>query len=261
MIFISHTYSDKERIYPLVSHLADVYGMENIFYDSWSIRPGDSIIGKMEEGLKKCKFFFFFISKNSLTSEMVALEWKTSLIRSAKNKEIRFIPVKLEECDVPAILMDTLYIDCWRNDIETVKRQMIDVINGLEYVQPRIQEKFKNVQALVRPISDGCFDFEIHAKCYLEPRSSYLVGLMNEPSDVKCLVGGLVNVNHHKKIFANGGNGISINLHKNLAVGFPSRFRLQTVDGQPIKLIFLGYENKEDSYEPIPFKFYSEGNS
>ena len=252
MIFISHTHSDKERISPLVSHLAEVYGTENVFYDSWSIRPGDSLIGKMEEGLKKCKYFFFFVSKNSLTSEMVALEWKTTLIRCAKKEDIQFIPLKLEECDLPTILRDTIYIDCTRTDIETIKRQMIDVINRQEYVQQHPLEKFNNVQAVVRPISDGCFDFEIQAKCYFEPKSSYLIGFMNEPSNIECFASGMLSVNHRKKIFMNGGNGIAIDLHKSLAVGFPTRFRLETKDGQAIQLFFLGHEKKEGCYEPIP---------
>ena len=66
MIFISHNGKDKEVVAPFAHKLAEIFGIKNVFYDSWSIRPGDGIIDKMNEGLEKCKFFFFFISKNSL---------------------------------------------------------------------------------------------------------------------------------------------------------------------------------------------------
>jgi hypothetical protein len=68
MIFLSHNFKDR-----------DIFGQENVFYDSWSIQPGDGIIDKMNDGLTQCKLFFFFVSNNSLNSEMVKLEWLNAL--------------------------------------------------------------------------------------------------------------------------------------------------------------------------------------
>lgn len=59
MIFISHYSKDKPIVEQLAVRLSDVYGQENVFYDSWSIQPGEGIIDKMNQGLQKCKFFFF----------------------------------------------------------------------------------------------------------------------------------------------------------------------------------------------------------
>lgn len=56
---------------------------KTFFYDSWSIRPGENIIGKMNEGIEKCKYFFF-ISNNSLESLIVDLEWQSALFKAAK---------------------------------------------------------------------------------------------------------------------------------------------------------------------------------
>ena len=65
MIFLSHNYRDKDVVGPIAVALANKYGKDNVFYDSWSIKPGDGIINEMNNGLEKCKFFFFFISENS----------------------------------------------------------------------------------------------------------------------------------------------------------------------------------------------------
>ena len=70
MIFLSHNYKDKPVIEQVALKLSAIYGQQNVFYDSWSIQPGDGIIDKMEEGLTICKFFFFFVSVNSLQSNM-----------------------------------------------------------------------------------------------------------------------------------------------------------------------------------------------
>ena len=91
-IFISHNYNDKAIIEPIAVKLASLYGSENIFYDSWSIQPGEGIIDKMNEGLFECDFFFFFVSKNSLQSNMVKLEWQNALFKATKNT-VKLIPV------------------------------------------------------------------------------------------------------------------------------------------------------------------------
>jgi len=112
MIFLSHNYKDKDIVEPIAVRLKEIYGEDNVFYDSWSIKPGESIIGKMNDGLIKCKWFFYFISNNSLNSSMVDLEWQTALYKSAKDG-LRFIPIKIDECYPPQILLNTLYLDMY----------------------------------------------------------------------------------------------------------------------------------------------------
>ena len=107
MIFLSHNCNDKIIVRQIAEILSNAFGTENVFYDEWSIQPGDSIIGKMSEGLEKCKFFFFFNSKHSINSKMVSLEWQTALRNI--NKGIRFIPVILDnDVEIPIIISDIL---------------------------------------------------------------------------------------------------------------------------------------------------------
>lgn len=56
MVFISHNSKDKPIVEPIAIKLATVFGQDKVFYDSWSIQPGDGIIDKMNEGLSNCKF-------------------------------------------------------------------------------------------------------------------------------------------------------------------------------------------------------------
>src|SRR4051794_22504450 len=79
VIFISHTHADKPVVEPFALKLAEVFGEDQIFYDSWSIQPGEGIIDKMNEGLGATSVLFFFVSKKSLTSKMVDLEWQNAL--------------------------------------------------------------------------------------------------------------------------------------------------------------------------------------
>lgn len=104
MIFISHTAKDKPIVEPIALKVSEVVGREKVFYDSWSIQPGDGIIDKMDNGLSQCRFFFFFVSKNSLQSKMVSLEWQNAILKTTRG-ETKVIPVKIDDCLMPAILM------------------------------------------------------------------------------------------------------------------------------------------------------------
>ncbi len=44
--------------------LTGIFGQDQVFYDSWSIRPGDGIIDQMNKGLEAPEFVFFFVSAN-----------------------------------------------------------------------------------------------------------------------------------------------------------------------------------------------------
>ena len=50
MIFLSHNYKDKPVVEQIALKLSAIYGQNNVFYDSWSIQPGQGIIDKMNEG-------------------------------------------------------------------------------------------------------------------------------------------------------------------------------------------------------------------
>ena len=41
MIFLSHNYKDKPLIREIAQNLEKVFGREKVFYDEWSIQPGD----------------------------------------------------------------------------------------------------------------------------------------------------------------------------------------------------------------------------
>jgi len=68
---------DKPLIEPVAIRLGAIFGQNQVFYDSWSIKPGDGIIDQMNKGLEAPEFVFFFVSANSLNSGMVKLDGKT----------------------------------------------------------------------------------------------------------------------------------------------------------------------------------------
>ncbi|MBU2828566.1 MULTISPECIES: toll/interleukin-1 receptor domain-containing protein [Acidithiobacillus] len=144
MIFLSHNQKDKPVVEQIALRLKEILPQDEIFYDSWSIQPGDGIIDKMNEGLANCRLFLFFVSKNSLQSEMVKLEWQNALLKATKG-QTKIIPVKMDDCLMPPILMQSLYIDLFGQGLEIALRQIMDVISGKNTFAPGPQE-FANLR-------------------------------------------------------------------------------------------------------------------
>ena len=69
MIFLSHNSNDKPVVEQVALKLKNIYGQDKVFYDSWSIQPGEGIVDKMDEGLTNWHTLFsdttFVIRKNS----------------------------------------------------------------------------------------------------------------------------------------------------------------------------------------------------
>lgn len=261
MIFISHTAVDKDVIAPIAYDLAKVYGQENVFYDEWSIQPGDSIIEKMDNGLKECKFFFFFVSKNSLKSEMVNLEWRNILMKKS-NKEIKFIPVKIDDCEMPTILSETLYIDCKKYDMETIKRQIIDIING-EIVEHKHIKEFENIEAIIQYETDRSVIVEFTSKVYLEPISQYCIyvndvyALDVDHEEYSMNIGQYANMPYNGKFV----DILYLKTPRATAVNFPLRIKLIRRGKKKIEITACGHAISENKYHLIPCKIKNNTNT
>lgn len=256
MIFFSHTSADKPLIEPIAIQFLQVFGQENIFYDSWSIQPGDGIIDKMSEGMSKCKFFFFFVSKRSLDSKMVQLEWQNMLMKASSNRDIKFIPVKLDDCMMPAILLQTLYIDIYGKGMEFATRQMVDVVNGINTFNLGIQ-KFENVRGQIEKLAEEEVKITFEAVSYAEPISRYLILLDNEEDEVNYSVDGesMYNSSFNLGVELNNGlkvNAIFISLLRSTTPSFPVKVLLKHKSGGNISLKGLMKQTSEELFEAIP---------
>jgi hypothetical protein len=257
MIFLSHNSKDKPIVEPIAINLSKVYGMDKIFYDSWAMQPGEGIIDKMNEGLEKCLYFFFFVSKNSLASNMVKLEWQNALYKATQNK-IKLIPVKLDDCLMPAILTQTLYIDIYGKGLDYGFRQIVDVINNVNIFQPSIQT-YENVRGyILKKSSELEIYVEIRAETYIEPMSKYILLLENSENEVD--VNTINQIKYQSPVFMKDVNvadnykcnGVYFRLAEPTVPGFPIKFILKKVTEKPIRFSGIMRGISENSIRQIP---------
>lgn len=179
-IFISYNHNDAGLIDMIARRLELEFGRNNIFYDAWSIQPGDSIIGKMNEGLESFTTFFFFISPTSLASKMVSLEWQTALNR-AVNNDLKFIAVRIADCNPPTILSDKQYIDLYGEGLDSAVEKMKCVVKSESAYRPL--DDVQNLIATATIKNEKTITFTIDAKMYAESNPTFAFACSNPLSD------------------------------------------------------------------------------
>lgn len=254
MIFLSHNHKDKVLVEQIAIRLRDIFGQDKVFYDSWSIQPGDGIVDKMNEALAACKLFLFFVSKNSLQSNMVKLEWQNAVMKMASGAT-KIIPVKLDDCLMPPILLQSLYIDLFGQGLEVALRQVVDVTQGRNTFAPGPQQ-FSNLRAYV--YTEGAATIvQCRAEHYLEPISHFLFLVSNPEPELSFQYksGSMCNTGFHTGIKLNDGsnhNAQFIGVDKGTVPGFPFIVEILPKDGATLRLNGVMHEKKMNEWAQIP---------
>lgn len=253
-IFISHNCNDKAIIEPIAIKLASIYGKDSVFYDSWSIQPGEGIIEKMNTGLFECDYFFFFVSKNSLQSNMVKLEWQNALLKATHNT-VKLVPVKLDDCMMPTILLQNLYIDIFGKGLEVGFRQIVDVINNQNTFQATYQT-YENVRAKITKIDKG-YRVEVSAITYFEPMARFMILIDCPTNKVKsiCISDGMRTMGRQDNLTLNNGlvcNALFESVSRGIAPGFPYCIEITSDEDEHFICHGVMRAISQDEYRMIP---------
>lgn len=182
-IFLSHKHEDKPIVEPIALRLKGIFGEDAVFYDSWSIRPGDGIIEKMNEGLSAPEFVFFFVSPLALQSSLVQIEWQNALLKASKG-ETRLIPVRIANVAMPEVLKQNLYIDIYSVGIEVGLNQIVNVVQGNSSFSPS-HKGFSNLTWKITDIKESEITTQIQASHLMEPNPNFVFLLANAQDEIK----------------------------------------------------------------------------
>lgn len=104
-VFVSYSHADQ----PMAARVAGALRAagQNVWIDEAEIRPGQSFIERMNDGLESAAYVVLLCSAASLASHAVSREWMSTLAR----RDVVLLPIKIEAVQLPPILADLLYID------------------------------------------------------------------------------------------------------------------------------------------------------
>ncbi len=109
-IFLSHTSEDKPFVRRLKESLEN-HGVTKVWLDEAEIQIGDSLIKKIDEGLRMTKYIGVILSPRSIKSNWVEKELEIAMNREIGTGEVVVLPLVMEECDLPTFLQGKLYAD------------------------------------------------------------------------------------------------------------------------------------------------------
>jgi len=108
-IFLSHNARDKEFVRKL-AHDLDCHGVK-IWLDEAELKVGDSLIGKIREGIDNVDYVAVILSNNSIESNWVQREIDVAMNLEVNGKDIKILPLMLERCEMPGFLLGKFYAD------------------------------------------------------------------------------------------------------------------------------------------------------
>lgn len=119
-MFISHRGADLAAAEALADELRAA-GHE-VWFDEWEVGLGDSILGRMDEGLEAATHVVVCYSADGIDSPYMSREWLSALARQLEGHGVRLLPVRLTGGHPPAILTDIKYADLVRDWDAGVKK-------------------------------------------------------------------------------------------------------------------------------------------
>lgn len=258
-IFLSHNHADKPVVEPVALRLAQIFGESAVFYDSWSIRPGDGIIDQMNKGLEAPEFVFFFVSTNSVASQMVRLEWQNALHLATRGKT-RMIPVRVDGSAMPALLTQTLYIDMFSAGIEAAIAQIVSVTQGSSSFTPQHQG-FSNLTFSIADNADGSIVLTIKASHLMEPNGSFLIATNNTKDEISCVMAnGQSHFGGFQENSVTSQDGTFVNGYLFRMMGgaitptHPLRIKINKTKETPLSVLAVLHESGENQWSQIPYK-------
>ena len=121
-VFLSYDSRDRARVQRLAEQLREA-GLQ-VWFDTWVIEPGDDIYAAIEHGQEYARTLVLCMSPAALTSQWVQSERNSALFRDPQNSARRFIPLLLEDCQIPDTIRRFSFVD-WRDESDDALDRLI----------------------------------------------------------------------------------------------------------------------------------------
>ena len=124
-VFISHRGDDRMEAEQLATEIRDCD--HEVWLDEWKIDIGDSVVGRIDEGLEGADYVVLCYSSSGVLSPWISREWMATLARQLEGHGVKLLPARLTGGEPPAILADIKYADLvsdWSRGLSQLLRAM-----------------------------------------------------------------------------------------------------------------------------------------
>jgi hypothetical protein len=133
-IFISYSHLDWQVVEKIVDVMDEYLNMKatlhDIWLDKWKMRSGKWIQDQMISGINDSDFLVFMVSRNSLGSSAVSIEWKTKFADKIVKSEDTVFPFIIDDSSYDKIpdYLKNVYAYSYGDDKNNVIKLMDDIL-------------------------------------------------------------------------------------------------------------------------------------
>ncbi len=124
--FISYSRQDEAFVLALVQQLKE-HGI-GVWIDCVDLVIGDSLIRRIGDAIYDEDFVIAVISEHSVKSSWCEKELSLAVAHGIQSKQVKVLPVRLDEVTLPSFLVDTLWVETDRSDCTGVASQLATAV-------------------------------------------------------------------------------------------------------------------------------------
>ena len=114
-VFLSYDSKDEDCARDLTQRLTN--DGVRVWFDKQRITPPEAIPTAINQGIRNSRVLAFLMSEHSLGPEAtgwVQYETNAAIFRDPSNRQRRFIPIRIDDVEIPEALRPFAYVDCAR---------------------------------------------------------------------------------------------------------------------------------------------------
>lgn len=150
-VFISYSSEDRPVARRIAADLQS-RGVR-VWLDEYEILPGDRIVDKIAEGIRRSEYLIVLISKNTVGSTWIRREFEIAFERNREASERRLIPVRIDDSAVPPYLAAVRYIDL-RPDYSVAIDQLAQSVVGAQSPETPAVSALVDAEELARHLKE-----------------------------------------------------------------------------------------------------------
>jgi len=107
--FLCHASEDRQFSRRLAEELV-LRGIP-VWYDEWSLRVGDSLVARINQGIGESKYMGVVLSKHSVDKPWCVKEMNAALQIQLSDQGVTILPIIVDDCTIPPLFADLIWAD------------------------------------------------------------------------------------------------------------------------------------------------------
>jgi hypothetical protein len=123
-VFLCHSSADKELVRRIAKDL--LLAGVRVWLDEAEFLIGDPLLSKIASAIKQMQYLAVVMTRNSIHSRWVAKELEIAMSDQLAAEQVKVLPLRADDCEIPAFLQGIYYVDIGLANYEAGIKHLLD---------------------------------------------------------------------------------------------------------------------------------------